>query len=117
MHRKEGKMTVACPSIEWPRFLEECGPAEDADIVLKGTAHIGATPLEVIAIRIDPRLRRAPDYRPDVPEAAYQTAALETTLEELEYLTEELAAVTGAAERSLVRLPAGDYVMWVLPAR
>jgi hypothetical protein len=35
----------------------------------------------------------------------------------LEYLTEELAAVTGAAERSLVRLPAGDYVMWVLPAR
>jgi hypothetical protein len=110
-------MVVACPSIEWPGALEECGPAEDPDIVLKGTARIGETPLQVVAIRVDPELRRAPDYKGDVPERAYRTAALETTLDELEYVTEELGGLTGAAERSLVRLPAGAYVLWVLPAR
>lgn len=110
-------MAVRCPTVEWPNFLEECGPEEDPEIVLKGTAHIGTTPLEVIAIRIDPQLRRTPDYKPDVPEAAYNTAALEATLEELEYVTAELAAVTGAAERSIVHLPAGPYVVWMLPAK
>lgn len=110
-------MMVACPSIEWPRFLEECGPAEDPGIVLKGRAHIGDTPLQVVAIRIAPELRRAPDYKRGVPQGAYRTAALETTLEELEYVTEELRSLTGAAERSLVLLPTGAYVLWLLPAR
>jgi hypothetical protein len=110
-------MAVKCPTIEWPNSLDVCGPEQDPEIVLKGIAHIGPTPLQVIAIRIDPQLRRTPDYKPDVPEAAYHTAALETMLEEFEYLTEELAEVTGAAERSFVHLPAGAYVIWVLPAR
>jgi hypothetical protein len=110
-------MAVQCPAIEWPNLLDVCGPEQDPDILLKGTAQIGATPLQVIAIRIDPRRRRTPDYKPDVPEAAYHTAALETTLDELEYVTEELAEVTGAAERSVVYLPTGSYVIWVLPAR
>ena len=52
-----------------------------------------------------------------MPEAAYDTAALETTLDELKYITAELADLTGAAERSLVYLPAGPYIVWVLPAR
>lgn len=62
-------MAVQHPAIEWPNFLEGCWPEQDPDIVLKGTAHISATLLEVVAIRIDPQLRCTPDYKPDVPEA------------------------------------------------
>ena len=65
---------------------------------------------------IEPRLRRTPDYKPNVPEEAYHTAILEATLDEFEYVCEALAEVTGAAERSVVQLPAGPYVIWVLPA-
>lgn len=110
-------MAVQSPSIKWPNVLEGCGPEQDPDILLKGTVEIGATPLQIVAIRIDPQRRRTPDYKPDVPEAAYHTAALETTLDELEYVTEELAEVTGAAERSIVYLPTGPYVICVLPAQ
>lgn len=110
-------MAVACPPIEWPGFLEEKGPAEDPEIVLKGTVRIGGAPLEVVAIRVDLDRRRVPDYKRGVPMAAYEAAALETTLEELEYVTEALGALTGAAARSVVRLATGSYVFCVLPAR
>lgn len=110
-------MAVQCPAIEWPNFLDACGPQQDPDIVLKGTVYIGATPLQIVAIRIDPQRRRTPDYKPDVPEAAYCTAALETTLDEFEYVTEQLAEMTGAAERSIVYLPTGPYVICIVPAR
>jgi hypothetical protein len=110
-------MAVRCPAIKWPDVLEECGPEQDPEIVLKGTAHIGATQLEVVAIRIDPRFRRTPDYKPEVPEAAYDIEALEAALDELEYVIEALGAVTGVAEQSIVNLPGGPYVIWMLPAR
>jgi hypothetical protein len=110
-------MAIPCPPLEWPSFLQECGPANDPQIVLRGDARIGDTPLQVVAIRVDPELRYAPDYRRGVPAEAYETAALETTLDELEYLTEELSGLTGRAQRSIVRLAGGAYVLWVLPAR
>jgi hypothetical protein len=110
-------MAVACPPVEWPKLLEEQGPAEDPGIVLKGTARIGGAPVEIVAIRVDLERRRMPDYRSDVPRAAYETAALETTLEELECVTQELSALTGVAERSIVRFATGSYVLFVLPAR
>ena len=109
-------MTVECPALEWPRVLEECGPAEDPTILLMGTARIGGTPVAVVAIRVKPELRRAPDYRQGVPSAAYETGALETILDELEYLTDEVGVVTGSAERSIVRLPTGPYVIGMVPA-
>jgi len=109
-------VTVPCPTVEWPSFLEECGPAEDPSILLRGTARIGGTRVAVVAIRIKPELRRAPDYRQDVPSAAYETGALDTMLEEFEYLTDELTVVAGGAGRSIVRLQTGPYVMGVLPA-
>jgi hypothetical protein len=114
---REEKMAIQCPPIEWPSLLDACGPDQDPEIVLKGTARIGATPLQVVAIRVDPQLRRTPDYKVGVPEAAYRTSALEAMLEELEYVIQELDEVTSAAERSIVYLPAGAYVIWVMPAR
>lgn len=110
-------MAVACPPIEWPGSLDEQGPPEDPAIVLKGTARIGGAPLKIVAIRVDLELRRMPDYKPGVPAAAYETTALETTLEELECVTEQLSGLTGAAERSIVRFATGPYVVCVLPAR
>jgi hypothetical protein len=110
-------MAVSCPALEWPNYLDECGPAEDPTILLSGTARIGGTPVAVVAIRINPGLRRCPDYRKDLPAAVYETGALEAILEELEYMTEELSVVTGSGERSIVDLAEGRYAMWVLPAR
>lgn len=109
-------MTVPCPTLEWPPFLEECGPAEDPSILLTGTARIGGTSVAVVAIRITPGRTRVPDYRRGVPTAAYETGALETILEELDYLAQEVGAVTASAEPGIVRLATGTYVMGVLPA-
>ncbi len=109
-------MAVQCPALEWPSFLEECGPAEDPSIVLKGTARIGGTPSAVVAIRIKPDLRRAPDYKSGVPADVYQVDALETILDELDYLVNEIGAITGSMERRVVRLSTGVYVLWLLPS-
>jgi hypothetical protein len=110
-------MAVACPPVEWPGLLEEQGPAEDPEIVLRGTVRIGGVPLEVVAIRVDLELRRVPDYKRGVPLAAYESAALETALEELECVTEQLSTHTAVVERSIVRFATGPYVVCVLPAR
>jgi hypothetical protein len=110
-------MAVACPPVEWPKFLEEQGPAEDPEIVLKGTARVGGAPVEIVAIRVDLERRRMPDYKSGVPRAAYDTGALETTLDELECIAQELSTLTGVAERSIVRFATGSYVLCVLPAR
>lgn len=110
-------MAVQCPPLAWPSVLEESGPDEDPSILLTGTARIGATPVAVVAIRINSKFRGAPDYKDTLPAAVYETGALETILEELEYLTEEVSVLTGSAERSVVELDGGPYVMWVLPAK
>ncbi len=108
-------MAVPCPQLEWPHFLEECGPAEDPSILLTGTARLGGTSVAVVAIRIALGRTRVPDYRPDVPEAAYETSALETILEELDYLAQEIGTVTARTETGIVRLATGTYVMGMLP--
>jgi hypothetical protein len=108
-------MAVSCPPLEWPPFLEEGGPAEDPSIVLTGTARIGGTSVAVVAIRIAAGRTRVPDYRPDVPEAAYEAGALETILEELDYLAQQVGALTAPAETGIVRLATGTYVMGMLP--
>ena len=109
-------MAVPCPRLEWPPFLEEGGPPEDPSILLTGTARIGGTAVAVVAIRISPGRTRMPDYRQDVPAAAYEAAALETILDELEYLAQEIGAVMAGGEPGLVQLATGPYVMGVLPA-
>ena len=109
-------MAVQCPPIEWPTSLEECGPIEDPSILLIAGARIGDTPVTVAAIRIDRELRRAPDFKPDIAPSAYKTAAFETILEELECLTEELNSAKSGAQRSIIELKTGSYVMWVLSA-
>jgi len=109
-------MAVSCPAVAWPRSLAERGPVEDPTILLVGEARIGDATVSVVAIRIRPELRRTPDYRADVPRDAYAGGALETVLDELEGLTEEIGILTGAADRSIVRLPTGAYLVWILPA-
>jgi hypothetical protein len=109
-------MAVPCPTLEWPHFLEECGPVEDPSILLTGTARIGGISVAVVAIRISHGRTRIPDYRDGVPAGAYETAALETILEELDYLAQEVGAMTASSESGIVRLATGTYVMGVLPA-
>jgi hypothetical protein len=107
-------MAVQCPALEWPSFLEERGPVEDPSIVLRGTARIGGTPAAVVAIRIKPDLIRAPDYKNGVPADVYQVDALETIVDELDYLVDEIGVVTGSMERRVVRLSTGVYLLWLL---
>jgi hypothetical protein len=109
-------MAIQCPALEWPTSLEECGPVEDPSIVLKGTARIGGTPAAVVAIRIKLDLRRAPDYKNGLPADVYQVDALETTLDELDYLVNKIGVITGSMERRAVRLSTGVYVLWLLPS-
>jgi hypothetical protein len=109
-------MAVACPQVEWPPFLEESGPAEDPSILLTARARIGDASAAVVAVRIAPGRTRVPDYRADVPDAAYETGQLETILEELECLAQEVGARPTTAEAGMVRLATGTYVMGVLPA-
>ncbi len=64
-------MSTPCLPIHWPTMFEETGPAEDPTMTLSATAHIGATPFRAVAIRVEPRLRFMPDYRPDLADMAY----------------------------------------------
>jgi hypothetical protein len=108
-------MAVPCPPLEWPPFLEECGPAEDPSILLTGRARIGGASAAVVAVRIAPGRARVPDYREGVPDAAYETSQLETILEELECLAQEIGAAPATMEAGMVQLATGTYVMGVLP--
>lgn len=101
-------MSIPCPPISWPSVLEETGPAEDPTITLSGMARVGSTPLQIVAIRIEPRLRFMPDYKSDVDSATYNHAQLEVLLEELGNIAE-----TDAPE--VVELSSGRYVMWIGP--
>jgi hypothetical protein len=102
-------MSVSCPSMEWPSTLEEIGPTEDAAIMLSGSARVGRTPFRVVAIRVEPRLRFTPDYRPDLKRAVYDSKMLETLLE-------EMGEVADTDNLRTVELATGSYVMWMAPA-
>jgi hypothetical protein len=113
-------MPILCPNCRWPAELDERGPAEDPAILLTGTAYLGSTPLQIVAIRIDPTSGRVPDYKPDVPAAAYAGSqvdvALSVLLDEFEYVVNELGDVLGEGQPSTVALPSGAYRLCALPA-
>lgn len=102
-------MSIPCPSITWPSVLEEIGPAEDPTIALAGMASVGSTPFRITAIRVEPRLKFMPDYRPDLDRAAYGPVNLETLLE-------ELGEVADTDHAATIRLESGPYVFWMTPA-
>lgn len=113
-------MPIVCPSCRWPAELDERGPTEDPAIFLTGTAYLGATPIQIVAVRIDPTSGRIPDYKPGVPAAAYAEsrldAVLEVLLDEIEYLASELDQLLGQWEPSVVELASGRYRLCALSA-
>jgi hypothetical protein len=46
----------------------------------------------------------------------YQVDALETILDELEYLVDEIGVITGSMGRIRVHLSTGNYLLWLLPS-
>lgn len=113
-------MSIRSPSCQWPVELDERGPAEDPSIVLTGKAYVGRTPLQVVAVRMNPASGRLPDYKPDVPAAAYADAhvdiALFSLLDELEYVANELDELLGDDQPGTVALAGGVYRFCALPA-
>ena len=114
-------MPVPCPPCRWPSALKEGGPPEDPSVLLTGAASIGDTVLQIVAIRIDPTLRWALDYKRGVAAASYEMNALdrtlETFLEEAESISSELDELLGERRPSILRLATGNYKVWILPAR
>jgi hypothetical protein len=107
---REAPTTVPCPALEWRAALEECGPAEDRSIMLRGGVRIGGASFAVLAIRINREMRGTPDYKTGLPSPPYQTEFMETTLDELEYLIDMLDEFIGSTSRSVVELKTGPYV-------
>ena len=101
-------MSTPCPPIRWPAEFEETGPAEDPSIILSAFAHVGSIPFRIVAIRIEPRLRFMPDYRPDRAPTAYDSVTLEALLG-------EVGEIAGTDHPRTVELGTGSYVMWMVP--
>ncbi len=112
-------MPVECPCCQWPSMLEERGPREDPSILLTGTARIGDTDVQIIAIRINPKLRRSVDRRAESAEASDQDTGfddvLDTILEEFDYVAEQLGELFGEDQFRIVELATGPYQFWVVP--
>lgn len=102
-------MSTPCLPIHWPTVLEETGPVEDPTMILSATAHVGATPFRVVAIRVEPGLRFMPDYRPGVPDGVYDAEAFESLLG-------EVGEISGTDNPHTIELATGCYVMWMAPA-
>lgn len=112
-------MPVAVPGWNCPVLLGEEGPPEDPTLLLAATAHIGNAAVTIIAVRVDPGRRAAPDYRPDLPRGCYQGKGydeiLDAVLEELDYASERLGGLLGAHQPNILDLPTGPYRIWILP--
>lgn len=112
-------MSIPFPRCAWPVTLDERGPKEDPSILLTGTAKIGDGVARIIAIRINQMLRSTPDYQQDVPARIYHSnnldSGLETFLENVEDLTDELSDTLGEHVPSIVQLEPGAYMLWILP--
>jgi hypothetical protein len=87
--------------------------------LLTGHGRIGETPIQIVAIRINPMLRSALDCKRD-REGSYQAnelkAALGAILEELEYVSAELGSLLGEDHSATVELGTGFYKVWCLSA-
>jgi len=51
-----------------------------------------------------------------MPADVYQVDALETALDELDCLVDEIGIITGSMGRNLGHLSTGNYVLWLLPS-
>lgn len=113
-------MTVNCPPCLWPTSLEEKGPPDDPSILLMGTARIGDTPLQIIAIRVNPTLKAALDFKPSVAKDTYQANDLDEVLgailEELEYASAEIKSLFGEGHLTTIELAPGLYRVWAISA-
>jgi hypothetical protein len=107
-------MAIESPSCLWPTILEERGPSDDPTILLTGTGLIGETPIQIVAIRINPSFRSTPDYKPN--QANDLDSALGAILEELEYASAELASILGEEHSGAIELATGFYKVWTLSA-
>lgn len=113
-------MPVPFPACRWPESLEERGPPEDPAILLTGGAHLGDTPVQIVAIRVDEaERRRLPGYRKDIDGACYEDegldAILETILEEMDCVAVELEGVWGAGQSRIIELAQSPYKVWLIP--
>jgi hypothetical protein len=104
-------MPVQCPPCQWPSSFSECGPAEDASILLSGTARIAQGTVQIFAIRISRESDRIPDYKSGVPLECYQELGLvlEELLEDLEYLGSEFGDLLNDSGSEGIVLPTGTY--------
>ena len=113
-------MTLEFPASRWPAVLEERGPSEDPSILLTGMAQVGGKELRIVAIRVNPTLRSAPDYKRDVGQEAYlangYSIALEVALEEFECIGLRLIDLLGEDRSSLIELATGRYAILIMPA-
>jgi hypothetical protein len=113
-------MQVEFPSCQWPAVLDKRGPLEDPSILFTGAARIGDIALQVIAIRVKPALRWTPDYKASIPEDRYQVSnldsAMETFLEEFEYIVSDFEELLGEFRPSILDLETGPYMVWVVPS-
>lgn len=111
-------MPVSFPASTWPTVLDERGPPEDPSILLTGTAHIGHAKVFLVAIRIDPTLRRAADFRPDVSAKSYQANGLkeliDLMLDDLDSLAGEFDELLQEAPVDLPELAGHPYTVWVV---
>jgi hypothetical protein len=112
-------MTIDCPSCQWPTVLEERGPSDDPSILLTGIGRLGETPIQIIAIRVNPTSRSTLDWQPEL-EGIYQANDLDTVLgtilEELDYASAELGRLLGEDRSATVELTTGLYKVWSLSA-
>jgi hypothetical protein len=111
-------MSVQFPASSWPSALDERGPAEDPTILLTGTATIGGAEVQVVAIRIDPSMRWAPDYRSDVAEGRYRADGLadliEGAIEDLDSVAVEFGEAMGRSRTDVVTLGGEPYMVWCI---
>ena len=100
-------MPVRAPLIQWPETLGALGPADDPNILLVGEAWIAGAEFMITAIRMRKGMRM-PDYRDGVAPADYE-AALDSMLDEIEYLASTMAP-------ALVPMDGGEYLIWMVPS-
>jgi hypothetical protein len=113
-------MSVQFPASIWPTILDERGPPEDPTILLTGMASIGGASVQIVAIRIDPSLRWAPDYRPEVAEGRYRAEGLadliEGAIEDLDSVAAEFRETLGESRSDIVTLAGQSYMIWLVSA-
>jgi len=112
-------MSIRSPQFQWPAVLDERGPSSDPSILLTGTARFADKDMQVIAVRVDPSRRCAPDCGADAIGGCYQTegfeAVLGVILEELDFVAGELSDLLGNDATSIVEFENSPYIVCMIP--